>query len=63
MRDQELSYDVLVIGSGPSLGAAIRLKQRNKIEVCLFEKGAEVGRHVLSWAVIDPRSLLPRPSL
>lgn len=58
-----MNYDVLIVGAGPSgLAAAIRLKQlANKagkeFSVCVLEKGAEVGAHILSGAVIDPVAL------
>jgi electron-transferring-flavoprotein dehydrogenase len=63
MQRDVMNYDVLIVGAGPSgLAAAIRLKQlANKtgkeLSVCVLEKGAEVGAHILSGAVIDPIAL------
>ncbi len=56
---ESMPVDVVIVGAGPAgLAAAIRLKQLDAaLEVVVLEKGSEVGAHILSGAVIDPRAL------
>ena len=60
---ESMPYDVVIVGAGPAgLAAGIRLKQLaneagRELGVCILEKGSEVGAHILSGAVIDPRAV------
>ena len=63
MEREAMNFDVVIVGGGPSgLTTAIRLAQlaqekERELTICILEKGSEIGAHILSGAVIEPRSL------
>jgi electron-transferring-flavoprotein dehydrogenase len=63
MTREKMDFDIIIVGAGPAgLSAAIRLAQLSKennspLNICVLDKGAEVGAHILSGAVLEPRAL------
>ena len=63
MERESMEFDVVIVGGGPSgLSAAIKIAQlsaerNHEVSVCVVEKGSEIGAHILSGAVLEPRAL------
>ena len=63
MERESMEFDVVIVGGGPSgLSAAIKLAQlaaekNREVSICIVEKGSEIGAHILSGAVLEPRAL------
>ncbi|MDG1292923.1 MAG: FAD-dependent oxidoreductase, partial [Pseudomonadales bacterium] len=63
MERESMEFDVVIVGAGPAgLSTACRLAQlaaenEKEISICVVEKGSEVGAHILSGAVLDPKAM------